>query len=88
MRPADFRRRACPVQALPMLELGDLDAAELWLSAHGVRKGRLGDVLIVYGEGIRMPLRLGQWLVHDPASGAFEVWDHGRFLAEHERGAA
>ena len=85
--PAVWQRRACPVTALPITTPADLDIAEQWLHAHRARLGRLGDVLVVYGDGTRMPLRVGDWLVHDQGGG-FEVWDHARFVAQHERRAA
>ena len=84
MRLVRCRRRPHDAQALHIAAPHDLDVAECWLRAHGVRLGRLGDVLVVYGEGVRMPLRLGQWLVLNVRSGAFDVYDPDEYAAEYD----
>lgn len=76
--PQPYVRRRTLVNALHAATDTDLWAAHAWLHQAGVRSAYDSEtprVRIEGPAGVRMSLGLGQWLVHDPSFGSFEVHD-------------
>ena len=85
-----WARRPTTVTAMPLTDLRDLHAAELWLRGHGIETAHRHPALA--GRGLLVPTgpagaftvaRLGQWIVHDLTTGRFTVEGDADFRALH-----
>ncbi|SNR32912.1 hypothetical protein [Blastococcus mobilis] len=85
-----WTRQPSTVEALQLVELRDLHAAELWLRGHGLESAHRHPALA--GRGLLVPAgpggiftiaKLGQWLTRDRVTGDFAVPDDRTFRRVH-----